>query len=223
MSGPTQDDLERLANRLALLASDDGEADNAGRAVGQLAKRLGLSGGDLKQMFLAGAGTPIRRPEPEADREEVAVLRRQVRDLETLLRVAHQEREAVQAELTGIKLSKYRARASRGPQLLIIAFSAVVVLTVGVMVALYGPTLSGPPPGTRGTGAAVSGPTSGVVRGRSAIVYREPDRMAMPVITLSAGAQVVVRRMVWNSFSQWAEVEVPGATGYMIATDLELR
>ena len=44
------EDLERLANRMALLVSDDGEADNAGRAVGQLARRLGLSGGDLKAL-----------------------------------------------------------------------------------------------------------------------------------------------------------------------------
>jgi hypothetical protein len=51
----TTEDIERLASRVAMLASEDGEADNAGRAVGQMARRLGLSGGDLKAMFLDGA------------------------------------------------------------------------------------------------------------------------------------------------------------------------
>jgi hypothetical protein len=54
------EDVERLAARVAMLVSDDGEADNAGRAVGQLARRLGLSGGDLKAMLLAGAGPGFR-------------------------------------------------------------------------------------------------------------------------------------------------------------------
>ena len=54
------EDIERLAARVAMLVSDDGEADNAGRAVGQLARRLGLSGGDLKAMLLAGAGPGFR-------------------------------------------------------------------------------------------------------------------------------------------------------------------
>ena len=54
------EDIERLANRVAMLVSDDGEADNAGRAVGQLARRLGLSGGDLKAIVLAGAGKNYR-------------------------------------------------------------------------------------------------------------------------------------------------------------------
>jgi len=35
----SEDEIGRLANRLAMLVSDDGEADNAGRAVGALARR----------------------------------------------------------------------------------------------------------------------------------------------------------------------------------------
>ena len=41
MAEVSQDDIERLAARVAMLVSDDGEAANAGRAVGQLARRLG--------------------------------------------------------------------------------------------------------------------------------------------------------------------------------------
>ena len=46
-----------------MLASEDGEADNAGRAVGAMARRIGLTGGDLKRIFLAGtASVPRRQP-----------------------------------------------------------------------------------------------------------------------------------------------------------------
>lgn len=55
VAGFSEEEIERLANRLAMLVSDDGEADNAGRAVGSLARRLGLTGGQLKAIFMAGA------------------------------------------------------------------------------------------------------------------------------------------------------------------------
>lgn len=223
---PTQDDLERLANRLALLASSDGEADNAGRAVAQMARRLGLSGGDLKEMFLAGqrgAGQrgPRAVPEPAADHGDVIELRRRVRDLETLLRSAQQDREALQAELTGFKLQSYRTQARRGPMLAMFAIAGALAIGVGGLIVAYAPDITGGPGPREPRAAALTG--SGVVRGRNVMVYREPDRAAPPVATLNAGAQVVVRRLVWNSFSQWAEVEVPGASGYMLATDLDLR
>ncbi len=221
MATPTQDDLERLANRLALLASNDGEADNAGRAVAQMARRLGLSGGDLKEMFLSGTRGDRPRPAP-VDTADVSELRRRVRDLEMLLRSAQQDREALQAELTGYKLQSYRTQARRGPMLAMFAVAAALAIAVGGLVVAYAPDITaGPGPQREPRPAALTG--SGVVRGRNVLVYREPDRAAPPVASLTAGAQVVVRRLVWNSFSQWAEVEVPGAAGYVLATDLELK
>lgn len=223
MATPTQDDLERLANRLALLASSDGEADNAGRAVAQMARRLGLSGGDLKEMFLAGqrGARPRPVPEPPSDSADTIELRRRVRDLEMLLRSAQQDRESLQAELTGFKLRSYQTQARRGPMLAMIGIAAALAIAVGGLVLAYAPDITRGPAQREPRAAALSG--SGVVRGRNVMVYREPDRTASPVATLNAGAQVVVRRLVWNSFSQWAEVEVPGASGYVLANDLDLR
>ena len=73
MTNLNEDDIDGLANRLALLASGDGEADNAGRALGAMARRLGLTGGELKALFLDGA---------RAGRVNVALLTARIAALE---------------------------------------------------------------------------------------------------------------------------------------------
>ncbi len=203
-----------------MLASPDGEADNAGRAVGQLAKRLGLSGGDLKEMFLAGAGQPAGKA---ADRADIAVLKREIAELESALRSAVIERDAARGELTTMRLGTYRQKAEKRGQLaLLLALVPIAVLAV-IAVAMYGPDLSitRSVPDVRAGAAATPG--SAVVRSRATLLYRDPDRMSPVVSALNAGTGLVVKRLVWNLMSQWAEVETGTQKGYVAVTDVELR
>lgn len=219
VSNPTRDDLERLANRLALLASGDGEADNAGRAVGQMARRLGLSGGDLKQMFLAGASAPAPKP---TERGDTLTLRKEIRDLEAALRQALGERDAARAELTNLKIGQYNTKAVQRGRLALFAASVPIGVLIVVGVAMFGPDLSisrGQPESR----PAITAGSSGTVRGKATLLYREPDRVSKVLGTLAPGSQVSVRRLVWNLMSQWAEVESSAGTGYVAVTDIELR
>lgn len=222
VTNPSRDDLERLANRLALLASGDGEADNAGRAVGQLARRLGLSGGDLKQIFLAGAGAPVQKP---AERADMLTLRREIQELETALRQAIADRDAARAELTNIRIGEYRLKASRrGWVALLVAVVPVGALAM-IGVAMFGPDLSlsraAPPPETHR--AALGAPNSAVVHSRATLVYHDPDRVSPVVGTLAVGTPLVVHRLLWNMMSQWAQVEAGTLSGYVAVTDIDLR
>lgn len=199
-----------------MLASADGEADNAGRAVSQMARRLGLSGGDLKQMFLAGAGQPI------AERPDVAALRQEIRTLENALRQAVFDRDNARAELTNMKIGVYRVRAQRrGWVSLALVLVPVAVLAI-IGVAMYGPDLSAPRVPEPHAGS-VNGTGNAIVRSRATLLYKEPDRMSPVVTTLSAGSPLVVHKLVWNMMNQWAEVENGAVTGYVSVTDVELR
>ena len=115
MAEVSQDDIERLAARVAMLVSDDGEAANAGRAVGQLARRLGLSGGDLKELFLTGSLSGGRKPpEPTVDaQQEIATLKRNLRRLEHVVHNLQEERDRLVAEAGSLRVGMYRARANR--------------------------------------------------------------------------------------------------------------
>ena len=219
MSNPSRDDLERLANRLAMLASPDGEADNAGRAVGQLARRLGLSGGDLKQMFLAGAGQPARKPSEPAD---VATLRREITELEGALRQTIAERDEARAQLTHVKLGEYRQRANRRGKMMMVAAVVPVAILALLGVAMFGPDLSvtRQAPEQR---SAITAPTQAIVRNRAALLYKEPDRVSPVLSTLGAGSPLSVRKLLWNMMTHWAEVETPAGVGYVAVTDVELR
>ncbi len=203
-----------------MLASGGGEADNAGRAVGQMARRLGLSGGDLKQIFLAGTGQPMPK-KPEAP--DPTGMRREIQELESALRQALIERDAAQAELTNLKIGQYRVRAARrGRFSLAIAVIPVAILAV-IGVAMFGPDMTV----TRSLPAApapsMGAPRNAVVRGRAALLYKEPDRVSMVIGTLSVGTPLVVHKLVWNMMAQWAEVESGAGAGYVAVTDVELR
>ena len=39
---------------------------------------------------------------------------------------------------------------------------------------------------------------------------------------MPAGTRLVVRRVLWNMMTQWAEVEMGGLSGYVRTTDLEI-
>ncbi|MBN8888840.1 MAG: hypothetical protein BGP12_11090 [Rhodospirillales bacterium 70-18] len=221
MARLSNEDIERLASRVAMLASDDGEADNAGRAVGQLARRLGLTGGDLKHLFLFGANpeaVSARGRSAEMERLErlVAELRRDLRNMEAAARSIQEERDELLSEKGERSVLLYRSRASQRARGIALAIGVVLAVLVGGAVAMYGPDLGGR--------TAPALPTAGiaVVRGTRVALLREPLANAATLTSMPAGTRLVVRRVLWNMMTQWAEVEMGGLSGYVRTTDLEI-
>ena len=221
MSGIGEEEIERLANRLAMLVSDDGEADNAGRAVGALARRLGLTGGQLKAIFMAGADSAVaqsvrmRRLERETVRlrerlaEAEAAAETLQRERDALLR----ETEELQAELT----AQLHGRRMRG----LAAVAAVLMLGGAAALVAWGPKL-------RLGGEAVV-PQQGTpvwrtatVHDRPAVLRAAPDTDAAALATLPPGTRLAVHRQLWHNLTQWVEVELDGQTGYVLSTEVDL-
>lgn len=205
-----------------MLASDDGEADNAGRAVGQLARRLGLTGGDLKDMFLEGArpaasASRARASEVERLERDIAELRRTLRNTEAAARVIQWERDELLSEKGELSVRLYRSRASRRSRRIATVVGLVLAVLVGGVVAMYGPDLGG---GRATTGQHQSG--IAIVRGQRVVMLREPVRNSAMVTPVPAGTHLVVRRVLWNRLTQWAEVEMGNVSGYIPTTDLEM-
>ncbi len=198
----TDDEAERLASRVALLASDSGEAEAAGRAVGQLAVRMGLTGGDLRAIVMRGVA-------------EVA----ENQALEEAYRGMRRERDKLLMEGASLRqaLTKARATAQMGRLLGILG---VIAALAGGAYAWLGSSSSAP------AGAAVAqaltGGVVGVVHVTSALVYARADRSAELLAALHQGDRVVVRRLIWNQLVEWAEIEVGGQVGYVQAADLRL-
>ena len=217
------EDLERLANRMALLVSDDGEADNAGRAVGQLARRLGLSGGDLKAMVLAGAGTGFRpgsSPGMAQLERELDGLRRELREAREAERMAREDRDALVAENGTMRLAMYRRRAGARARNLVLGLGAIGVVAVAAGVVLLSPDPA-PVPVPRGE-AGVPATRVAMVRGAGAVLYREPDRSSQIIGRLGAGTRLLVQRTEWRSMMQWVQVEVDGRVGFVATTEVEI-
>ena len=237
------EDIERLANRVAMLVSDDGEADNAGRAVGQLARRLGLSGGDLKAIVLAGAGKSYR-PGTSAGllklEHEVDALRRELRAAQDAARMAQHDRDALVSENGEMRVAMYRQRAGARLWRLLLGLGLIGAVAVGAGVVLLTPEagqgpvpkivtvpqiVTGPQiltgPGMRGDGTAPVVRVA-MVRGGGAVLYRDPDRTSPVVARLAAGSRVLVQGMPWRNLMQWAQVEVDGRPGYVAMTEVEV-
>ncbi len=231
MSEVTGEDIERLANRMAMLVSDDGEADNAGRAVGQLARRLGLSGGDLKQIVLAGAGggyRPGSSPGMARLEQEIATLRRALAQAEEAARAARQDREALTTENAQMRVSIYRQRASRKLQRLLLGVGLILVAVVAAGMLWFGPNLFDPPrrveilpaaPVARPDGPAVR---VALVRKAGATLYRRPDHESEVIGRLAPGTKLLVQRTDWSKMLQWAQVEVEGHIGYVPSTEIDM-
>ena len=61
------------------------------------------------------------------------------------------------------------------------------------------------------------------MRPGGALLFRQPERAGLPLAALPRGQHVQVRRLVWKSLFQWAEVEAPGGwTGYVLTTEIDL-
>ena len=229
-----QAELERLASRIAMLVGDDGEAEAAGRAVGVMARRLGLSGGHLKAIFMAGTGSlgaaakQTAELAARADRlaGQTHGQERSLEQLEFALQQTTEERDALRAEAGRLREALERANATR--QLAAIV-AAVVLLAVlgGGGFALYA---SLPPSGR--TAAPVAGlaaaPAPGqpgegaVVRAPGTNAYADADRGSVVRAHLPTGTRLAVRQLVWRNFTQWAETRLGGSPAYVPVTDLDL-
>lgn len=221
MSRLSNEDMERLANRVAMLASDDGEADNAGRAVGQLARRLGLTGGDLKHMFLEGARPQVaaeraRAGEVERLEREIEDLKRTLRNTEAAARVIQWERDELLATKGELSIRLYRNRATARAQRIGVAVGVAVLVLVAGGIAYYGPDIGGRQVASRPAGSLA------VVRASHAVLLRDPVRGSPLVAPIPVGTRLVVRRVMWNMMTQWAEVEMGTVSGYVPTTDLEM-
>jgi hypothetical protein len=231
----SEEDVERLASRLAMVVSQDGEAENAGRAMGQLARRLGLTGGQLKEIFLAGAAVSgpdlgiasQSRGDVGRLESEVAVLRRGLQESDAKLRAADRERYALQRDVVALRKNLRRSRRVTRSWLaftgvMVVAGAAVVISlvvplsTLQSLAGLTQPPVQSPPDN------GADGRRMAVVHAGHTPMFQQPDRSAPVMTTLPAGAPVVVRRLVWNMLMQWGEVEVDGRVGYVLTTDLDL-
>ncbi len=244
------EDVERLASRLAMMVSEEGEAANAGRAVAQLARRLGLTGGELKEMFLYGAAGPappgpaplsgVSREEVEALERELSTLRKGLRLMEANHRDLEYQRDALFSELAALRT---KAENVRSASQLRYALIGVVVLalagagSVGFLMSVDEPprmpaSIAPARPAMVVPGQVAQAPAPGdygpvtrrvgVIRIGRAVAHRAPDRNAAALATLQSGMPVVVRRVFFNAETQWAEVEVGSAIGYVLTTDIDL-
>jgi hypothetical protein len=220
-SGPAGEaDLERLAARLAMLASDDGEADNAGRAVGAMARRIGLTGGDLKRIFLAGAASVPGGAEHGRLEGEVSSLRQSLAVMDADAQRAAWERDVLRAENERLHASLAGLRATVRSWGLVGIGVALLLLAVGVA-AWIGQ--SHPVAAPRVAQDAAGLRRAAIVRPGGALLFHEPDRAGAPLVSLRGGQLVQVRRLVWKDLFQWAEVEAPGGlVGYVLTTEIDL-
>ncbi len=215
-----------------MLVSEGGEADNAGRAVAALARRLGLSGGQIKAYFLAGATDDLRLMSLRApvdaathiDRleRELSALRHGLKLTEVQARNAQRERDALRAENSTLVDSLDRAR-SAGQVRRIVGAAALAAAVLGGVVVVAGPALRPFNAGEvadRPAGSPFLRP--GVVRGNGASVLRAPEHGAAVLTQLPPGTRIQVRQVLWRSLLQWAEVEIGGVPGYVVSTEIDL-
>lgn len=232
MAEVSDEDLERLASRMAMLVSESGEADNAGRAVAALARRIGLSGGQLKAFFLAGASDGMRtaaraRRAPDnasqIDRleRELSAMRHGLKLTEVQARNAIRERDALRAENGVLMEALDRARSAEQVRKFV-GGAAVAAAILGGVVLYAGPALHNNDTGHPDRPAGSPFVRAGVVRSRGASVLRAPEQGAMLITQLAPGTRVEVRQMVWRALMQWAEIEVDGMSGYVLTTDIDL-
>jgi len=235
----SEEDIERLASRLALLVSEEGEAENAARAVNHLARKVGLTGGQLKEMFLAGAsGRPLpvttqqlARP-GDVDRleRELATLRRTLRQQQTDQHNAERERDALHFEVEHLRAALFKVQTTTHAQRVIgaIVLAAVIIAgAIGYLVpvgrqAAAVPEVSQASRDKTAADQQAIAKRFGTVRNARTYVYRDADRASPVIASLTEGSSVVVRRVLWNMLLQWAEVEVGSGIGYVLTTDLDL-
>ena len=218
-----------------MIVSDDGEAGNAGVAAAHLARRMGLTGGQLKAIVLSGAiqegaggqyAAPSRSAAEQALRterleREAAGLRHSLHQLDVEVRRAQEEAEQLREVGSSLRQQVAEARASIRMQrwLAGAVMMLVVVGSLGWQVVpgwnVGHPTAAADR--TPGTSAAVA-----VGRVPGAEIHSEPDRASTLIARLAVGEKVDLRQLVWRNLNQWAEVETGGRVGYVSTNDVEL-
>lgn len=227
MPGMTEEEIGRLANRLAMLVSDDGEADNAGRAVGALARRLGLSGGQLKAIFMAGmdqgraqaARVGDLQTRLDALAEELDQTRQALNRTEAGYRSAQRERDALRDETDLLRDALDQRRTSRQVRW-VLGLIVIGAIGGGAWYALNGPALHLIDTQTRADASPFF--RNGVVHAETVSLYRDPDSTSPVLAVLTEGTQLVVHRTLWHDLQQWVEVEYAGKTGYVLSTQVNL-
>jgi hypothetical protein len=205
-----------------------------------------MTGGELKEMFLAGAtGRPAAPPPHQArsaDLErmerEIAALRRGAREAESELRNAERERDMLASEVERLRGALFRAQTIVHAERIIggIVLVAVLIAAVVSYVIPFGrtPTAALPPAAPPAWQALnpPRGPQPGdeqpdvhriaTVRSSDTLVYATPDQSSQVIARLTPGSSVVVHRLFWNMLLQWAEVEVGSGVGFVVTTDIDL-
>lgn len=228
VGGTKDEDLERLASRIAMLAADDGEADAAGRAVGSLARRLGLTGGHLKAIFLAGAGKLAAAGRQAAEQSaraerfqsEAGQLRHSLDQVDVAFQQMSQERDEAVAAAVAYREELERARNGRRLALLV-SFLTIFIAMGVVAFVLLGPPLR-PLLGMSYDLRSPMGHTASV-REPGAVVTIQPDLATTVLYRLPAGTMIPVRQLLWRDFIQWAETSIGGQQGYVPVTRLTLE
>jgi hypothetical protein len=225
----TGEDIERLASLLALLVSDSGEADNAARALGALARKLGLSGGQLKALFMSGVRSVVadvprvaeQAARIEALTNEVGALRDTLRKAEVAARALQRDRDSLRDEVAHLNRQFDQRRGARRGRLAVWLVAAAVVAGA-IWLATYGPRLrlfAQDRPLTA-TGTPIY--HTATVRDQATAIYREPDSTSPQLTMLSVGTHLIVHRTLWHNLQQWVEVEWSGHTGYVPSIDVDL-
>ena len=220
MAGVSDEEIEGLANRLAMLVSDDGEADNAGRAVGALARRLGLTGCQLKAIFMAGADSAAAQAaRVRALEDEVTQLRAALAAAESRALAARREAESLHRESRDLRAEL--TAESRRQRTRFGALAALVLLALaGGGWLAFGPK---PQLGDQPVPANLS-PVyhTAVVHDYPVKLRHDPADHAPVVTVLAPGTHLVVRRLLWHDLEQWVEVMHDGQTGYVLSTEVDL-
>jgi len=217
-----------------MIVSDDGEAGNAGVAAAHLARRMGLTGGQLKAIVLSGAihegtGRQYAAPSRSAAEQslraerlerEAAGLRHSLHQLDVEVRRAQEEAEQLREVGSSLRQQVADARAAIRTQRWL-AGAVVALVVVGSLgwQAVPGWNVGHP------TDAAdrVPGEASVAVgRVPGAEIHSQPDRGSTLIARLAVGEKVQLRQLVWRNLNQWAEVETGGQVGYVSTNDVEL-
>ena len=180
-----------------------------------MARRSGLSGGDLKAMFLAGAaaGGTDRTDRRAAGFENT------VEQLQASLHAAERKLRGVAQQQAELRRQADRARARLRLERAVAA--ATLLLLGGVAAALLGMASGG-----RALRSAIpaGSPLAHMARVGSAgaTVYASEDIHSPVIAQLSPGTPFPVRSLEWHSLNQWALSSIGPVPGYVSASELQL-
>ncbi len=194
---------------------------------GVLARKLGLSGGHLKAIFLAGAGRLNAAASQAAEHSarasrlegEASNLQHSLEQVDFALIQAQRQRDALQVEVEELRATLDRTRTGHQVRLTLGVVLLLAILAAGGF-ALFGPRWM---PHSAAASGEAGLAQSAVVRKAGTAVHVAPDTASEVVARLPSGTRVGVQRLVWNNYIQWGELRLGDRTGYAEVTDLDLQ